>query len=65
MLGFKYDDPKTNDKRALNIADLDGAVPNHPVLVEHRGGHTLWVNTAALKLAKLDDQIIHRDHSSR
>jgi predicted amidohydrolase YtcJ len=54
VLGFKYDDTKTADDRPLTIADLDGAVPDHPVLVEHRGGHTAWVNSLALKVAKVD-----------
>ena len=32
VLGFKYDDTKTSDDRPLTIADLDSAVPDHPVL---------------------------------
>ena len=55
VLGFKYDDTKTSDDRPLTIADLDSAVPDHPVFVEHRGGHTAWVNSLALKAAKVDD----------
>jgi predicted amidohydrolase YtcJ len=55
VLGFKYDDTKTSDNRPLTIADLDLAVPDHPVLVEHRGGHTAWVNSLAFKVAKVDD----------
>jgi predicted amidohydrolase YtcJ len=55
VLGFKYDDTKTSDGRPLTIADLDSAVPDHPVFVEHRGGHTAWVNSLAMKMAKVDD----------
>ena len=54
VLGFKYDDTKTADNRPLIMQDLDSAVPDHPVLVEHRGGHTAWLNSLALKTAKLD-----------
>ena len=54
--GFKYDDTKTSDGRPLTRDDLDGAIPNHPVFVLHRGGHTAWVNSAALKLAKVDEK---------
>jgi predicted amidohydrolase YtcJ len=43
VIGFKYDDTKTSDGRALTIADLDAAAPGHPVMVTHRGGHTSWV----------------------
>lgn len=55
ILGFKYDDTKTSDGRPLTLKDLDDALPNHPVFVEHRGGHTAWVNSLALKLTKIDD----------
>lgn len=44
--GFLYDDGKT--PRPLTRADLDAAVPDHPVIVEHRGGHTAYVNSLAL-----------------
>jgi predicted amidohydrolase YtcJ len=54
--GFKYDDTKTSDGRALTRDDLDGAVPEHPVFVQHRGGHTAWVNSAAFRLAKVDEK---------
>jgi len=55
VLGFKYDDTKASDNRPLTIQDLDAAVPDHPVFVEHRGGHTAWVNTLALRASKIDD----------
>src|SRR3989441_8931890 len=55
VLGFKYDDTKTAEGRPLTREELDAAVPNHPVFVQHRGGHTAWVNTQAIKLAKIDD----------
>src|SRR5215471_5877345 len=48
VLGFKYDDTKTSDGRPLTIADLDAAVPDHPVQIEHRGGHTAYCNSLAL-----------------
>jgi hypothetical protein len=56
VLGFKYDDTKTSEGRPLTRAELDAAVPNHPALVEHRGGHTAWVNTQAIKLTGINDQ---------
>jgi predicted amidohydrolase YtcJ len=54
VLGFLYDDGKT--PRPLTLEDLDSAVPDHPVLVRHRGGHTIWVNSSALKLAGVDER---------
>jgi predicted amidohydrolase YtcJ len=54
VLGFLYDDGKT--PRPLSRQDLDAAVPDHPVLVRHRGGHTIFVNSAALRLAGVDER---------
>ena len=51
VLGFKYDDTKTSEGRIVNIADLDLAAPDHPVRIQHRGGHTIYVNSLAMKLA--------------
>jgi predicted amidohydrolase YtcJ len=56
VLGFLYDDGKT--PRPINRHDLDDAVSDHPVLVQHRGGHTAFVNSRALELAKITDQTL-------
>jgi len=48
---FKFDDTKLADGRVLSRADLDAAVPDHPVRVDHRGGHTSWFNSRAFALA--------------
>ena len=56
VIGFKYDDTKTSDGRALTIADLDSAAPGHPVLINHRGGHTSWVNSKALAAADVNEK---------
>jgi predicted amidohydrolase YtcJ len=47
--GYLYDDGKT--PRPLTRADLDAAVPDHPAVVTHRGGHTAYVNSLALMQA--------------
>jgi hypothetical protein len=51
VVGFKYDDTKTGDGRRLRREDLDAATSRHPVFVEHRGGHTAYVNSQALERA--------------
>ncbi len=51
VLGFKYDDTKTAERRFLTRADLDAAAPDHPVFISHRGGHTAFVNSKAIELA--------------
>lgn len=48
---FKYDDTKLSEGRPLNRDDIDALVPNHPVVVSHRGGHTSVYNSMALGLA--------------
>ena len=53
--GFKYDDTKTNEGRKINMADLDGAAPEHPVRITHRGGHTYYCNSLAFKMANVDE----------
>src|SRR5882757_3588260 len=53
MVGFLYDDTKT--PRPLERADLDAAAPEHPVVVQHRGGHTAFVNSRALAAAKVEE----------
>ena len=57
VLAFKYDDTKTSERRFLTRADLDAAAPNHPVYVEHRGGHTGFVNSKALAAAKVAEDV--------
>ncbi|HKN34444.1 MAG TPA: amidohydrolase [Terriglobales bacterium] len=54
VAGFLYDDGKT--PRPINRHDLDVAVPDHPVLITHRGGHTIFVNSEALKLAGVEEK---------
>jgi predicted amidohydrolase YtcJ len=56
VLGFKYDDTKTEEGRALTVADLDSAVPDHPVRIQHRGGHTSYANSLAFRKAGIDEK---------
>ncbi|MGC2475443.1 MAG: amidohydrolase [Candidatus Sulfotelmatobacter sp.] len=54
VMGFLYDDGKT--PHPISRQELDAAVPDHPVLVRHRGGHTIFVNSLALKAAAVDEK---------
>jgi hypothetical protein len=49
--GYFFDDTKVKDRRALNVRDLDEVSREHPVIVRHRGGHTFFYNSAALRMA--------------
>jgi len=56
VLGFKYDDTKTEEGRPLTVADVDAAVPEHPVHIQHRGGHTTYSNSLAFRKAGIDEK---------
>ncbi len=51
--GYFHDDTKLKDKRPLNRHDLDLVSTEHPVVVQHRGGHTSFYNSKALELAHI------------
>lgn len=56
VIGFKYDDTKTAEGRKLTRQDLDAAALDHPVFIEHRGGHTGYVNSLAYRRAEITDE---------
>ena len=56
VLGAFYDDTKTAEGRKLTREDLDQAAPNHPVYIEHRGGHTAYVNSPAYERAGVNEK---------
>jgi predicted amidohydrolase YtcJ len=55
VVGFKYDDTKTAERRFITREDLDVAAPQHPVYIGHRGGHTAYVNSLALAKANITE----------
>ena len=57
VLGFKYDDTKTTERRPLTRQDLDQAAPDHPVFIRHRGGHTAYVNSRAIRAAEVPETV--------
>ncbi len=57
VIGFKYDDTKTREGRKLTREDLDAAAKDHPVFIEHRGGHTAYVNSLALRRAEIPEGV--------
>ncbi|MGH7920740.1 MAG: amidohydrolase [Candidatus Dormibacteraceae bacterium] len=54
--GSRYDDAKLGEGRGLDRWDLDEMAPDHPVLVVHVAGHWGVVNSAALRLAGIDER---------
>src|SRR4029453_14920208 len=56
VLGFKYDDTKTAEGRKISKSDLDTAAPDHPVVIQHRGGHTAFANSLALQKTDIQEK---------
>jgi len=56
IVGFKYDDTKTAEGRRLTHDDLDAVTREHPVFVEHRGGHTAYLNSLAFQRGGVSEQ---------
>src|SRR5580658_7563525 len=52
--GYFFDDTKVKDNRQLNVHDLDQVSKDHPVVVQHRGGHTSYYNSKALEMADVN-----------
>jgi hypothetical protein len=50
VTGFMFDDTKLADG-PLDRRQLDEVSREHPIAVNHRGGHTSWYNSKALELA--------------
>lgn len=55
VVGYMYDDTKFVEGRPLVRDDIDAVVPEHPVIVRHRGGHTVVVNSRTFELAGVTD----------
>ena len=66
-----YDQFKLLEKRHPNRWDLDSAAPDHPVRLDHRSGHAMVLNSAALAAVGVSagtpdppDGVIERDFDS-
>lgn len=55
--GYGYDDTLLYEKRHPTCFDLDKVSPNNPVIIKHISGHLAAVNTQALHLADLHEDI--------
>lgn len=54
VTGYFHDDTKVRDGRLITMQDLDQVSSDHPVAVQHRGGHTSFYNSKAFELAGVD-----------
>lgn len=58
--GYMFDDTKLDVELTRQL--LDDISPNHPVSVNHRGGHTSWYNSKALALAGITRETKDPEH---
>ena len=56
LLGQGWNQELWPDKRFPAASDLDAVVQDRPVLLDRIDGHAVWVNTAALRIAGIDDE---------
>ncbi len=47
--GYFFDDTKVKDERQLTVQDLDQVSKDQPVVVQHRGGHTVLLQQQGLR----------------
>ncbi len=56
IIGRGWNPIRFEEKRFLNVSDLDGATPNNPVILYHEFAMICAVNSNALKIAKITGQ---------
>ncbi|HYC77823.1 MAG TPA: amidohydrolase [Planctomycetota bacterium] len=54
LLGRGWNQERWDAPRWPTAADLDAAFPDRPVALSRADGHAVWVNGAALRLARID-----------
>lgn len=57
VIGFGYDHNFLNEKRHLTAADLDKVSKTNPIMISHASGHMGVINTKAMLLLGLNDQV--------
>ncbi|MEW9673197.1 amidohydrolase [Ammoniphilus sp. 3BR4] len=70
--GWGYDDTLLDEMRHPTREELDRVAPHHPVFIRHISGHFAAVNSLALAMAGIDEQVVNprggffgRDHNGR
>jgi predicted amidohydrolase YtcJ len=53
LIGFGWDQNLWADPSSINLTELDKIFPNNPVMFIRVDGHAIWVNSVALKRAKI------------
>ena len=54
IIGYGWAQDFWPDKLFPSASDLDAVAPNNPVYLKAKSGHAAWVNSIALKIARID-----------
>ncbi|GEN46572.1 amidohydrolase [Alkalibacillus haloalkaliphilus] len=57
IIGYGYDDTMLEEQRHITREELDRVAPNHPVFIRHISGHLAVVNSKALELSDISDEV--------
>lgn len=59
IFGWGYDDGQLEEKRHPTKADIDSALPNNPVYLQHTSGHMGVANSLGLQKLKFDETTVN------
>lgn len=57
LVGWGYDDTLLKEKRHITRTELDQVAPDHPVMIRHISGHLAVVNSKAIQLAEVSEDV--------
>ncbi|GAA0449886.1 amidohydrolase [Alkalibacillus silvisoli] len=57
IIGFGYDDTMLKEQRHITREEIDKIAPDHPVFIRHISGHLAVVNSKALEVSGISDDI--------
>ncbi|MCU6603374.1 amidohydrolase [Peribacillus frigoritolerans] len=57
IIGMQWDAGYWHDKQEPHYKILDAVIPDHPVVLFHAEGHYTWVNSKAMELAGVTEEI--------
>jgi len=58
IIGRGWNEHIWTDRREPNAKDLDDLAPDHPVMLVRCCGHTVWINSMAMKLAGITREAV-------
>jgi len=62
LRGWGFDEALVTDRRFPTLAEMDGAVGSHPLVIHHRTGHAAVLNSAAMAVLGASSHVLD-DHS--